>query len=66
MMPQQCVGGEIATDNYFQHPERYIKESSKSTSDKSRSDKKKIVHLFEKYKGITEILFTLKKRLANS
>jgi len=42
---------DIATDNYFQHPERYFKESSKSSSsDKNRIDKKKILHLFEKYK----------------
>lgn len=48
---------DIATDNYFQHPERYYKDSSKSSSsaEKSRSsDKKKIIHLFEKYKDPNE------------
>jgi len=35
---------EIATDNYFQHPEKYNKET------KSTVDKKKLTHLFEKYK----------------
>ena len=37
---------DIATDNYFSHPERYYKET------KSTIDKKKLTHLFEKYKGI--------------
>lgn len=36
---------DIATDNYFQHPEKYNKET------KSTVDKKKLTHLFEKYKG---------------
>jgi len=39
---------DIATDNYFQHPERYNKET------KSAVDKKKLTHLFEKYKDANE------------
>ena len=42
---------EVATDNYFQHPERYYKES-KNSVERSKQDKKKIAHLFEKYKGL--------------
>lgn len=41
---------DISTDNYFQHPEKYYKESKPSI------DKKKLNSLFEKYKGE---LFTL-------
>jgi len=39
---------DIATDHYFQHPERYYKET------KSSVDKKKLTHLFEKYKDPNE------------
>lgn len=35
---------DIATDNYFQHPERYYKETKTST------DRKKLTQLYEKYK----------------
>lgn len=37
---------DIATDNYFQHPERYYKETKTST------DRKKLTQLYEKYKGM--------------
>jgi len=35
---------DLATDNYFQHPERYFKET------RAAVDKKKVSHLFDKYK----------------
>jgi len=35
---------DIATDNFFQYPEKYIKET------KCTVDKKKLAHLYEKYK----------------
>ena len=36
----------VATDQFFQYPHRYVKES------KTTVDKKKIQHLFERYKGM--------------
>jgi len=39
---------DVATDNYFQNPEKYNKES------KSSVDKKKLTHIFEKYKDANE------------
>lgn len=39
---------DIATDSYFQHPERYYKETPVAI------DKKKIVQLYEKYKDANE------------
>jgi len=40
---------EIATDNFFTHPERYNKEPKCATV-----DKRKLTHLFDKYKDSTE------------
>lgn len=40
---------DVATDNFYQHPERYFKES-KSSLEKAKQDKKRIIHLYEKYK----------------
>lgn len=39
---------DIATDNYFAHPDRYFKET------KAAVDKKKITQMFEKYKDANE------------
>ena len=44
---------ELATDNYFQNPEKYYKEV------KSAVDKKKITHLFDKYKGESSFFYTV-------
>lgn len=37
---------DISTDSYFQHPEKYYRESKPSI------DKKKLNSIFEKYKGL--------------
>ncbi len=41
---------DISTDSYFQHPEKYYRESKPSI------DKKRLNSLFEKYKGITFLM----------
>lgn len=43
---------DLATDSYFAHPDRYYKEA------KVAVDKKKVTHLFEKYRGIV-VFYTL-------
>ena len=41
---------DIASDNYFQNPEQYYKEQRPTV------DKKKLEHLYNKYKGNLNLL----------